>query len=640
MWQIKKIIIENILSFSKEEIELKNNQLTLIQGINSTDSGAHSNGSGKSTILECIKLSLTTNTIKNIKKKDIIRNGQSEGYLEMLLKNNSTGDEMLIKKTLHVSKSNKCEIIFNGKLQENLIDLNINESDRFILSKLEISSEELDNYFLISKERYISFFNSPDRSKKELLNQFSKADKLDSIDEFIKSDLKDLENKRASLENSISVFSGKIEVLTNQIQDIDEHKQNLQLSIHKSKENLKESENQIKDLKQQMLKIKDSEYFDKHIKDFDFKIQELKHKSLNEREGKMKLLNETLNQNKKSLEEIKEGEKDVYKMIVESESLLISTTVCPKCSYEFSLKDTDKDLKQIKDILIQTKEIQKEFKEERINAENKIQKIQKEIFSALEENSNKEDLDLLNNKLNDVVKEKGLNEFRQKTLLNEIESLKKIQERYNNQLQEFEKELNVDVKNKIKKEIDSHKNSISEIKKNIEDVEEILIAELSKVQSIINSFKTHIANNSLDYIQKKANEFMEKIKCSYRILINGYKLLSNGKLKDQITIGITRDGNNEESFGRFSGGEKAKADLSCILALNEIINYNVSPNGLDFIAIDEVLESVDEEGFINIINSLKQLNKTVFLITHVSPDYLHDVNKIVVKKQDGVSYIV
>ena len=56
--------------------------------------------------------------------------------------------------------------------------------------------------------------------------------------------------------------------------------------------------------------------------------------------------------------------------------------------------------------------------------------------------------------------------------------------------------------------------------------------------------------------------------------------------------------------------------MASILALQELINLN-SHEGLDWIEVDELLESLDATGIESIMECLESVNKTVSLITQL-----------------------
>lgn len=72
------------MSFSDAYIDLNTLGYTLIIGENNSKSdNTTSNGSGKSSILEAIMWCLTGETIRGIKGKDVLKQGEKEGFVKL-----------------------------------------------------------------------------------------------------------------------------------------------------------------------------------------------------------------------------------------------------------------------------------------------------------------------------------------------------------------------------------------------------------------------------------------------------------------------------------------------------------------------------------------------------------------------------
>ena len=100
-----------------------------------------------------------------------------------------------------------------------------------------------------------------------------------------------------------------------------------------------------------------------------------------------------------------------------------------------------------------------------------------------------------------------------------------------------------------------------------------------------------------------------------------------------------RDGIDCGSYHKFSGGEKARLNLACILSLHTLTNSNCEDGkGLDFIIIDELLDKSDEMGMATYCEALNKLGQTALLITQggVSEGYPH---KLLIVKKQGISTI-
>lgn len=152
-------------------------------------------------------------------------------------------------------------------------------------------------------------------------------------------------------------------------------------------------------------------------------------------------------------------------------------------------------------------------------------------------------------------------------------------------------------------------------------------------------FKSYIARKKIDALSLIVNDFLEKIGSDIRLRLEGFTVTKTGKLRDKISVQVMRDGIDCGSYHKFSGGEKARLNLACILSLHTLTNSNCEDGkGLDFIIIDELLDKSDEVGMATYCEALNKLGQTALLITQggVSEAYPH---KLLVVKKQGVSTI-
>lgn len=152
-------------------------------------------------------------------------------------------------------------------------------------------------------------------------------------------------------------------------------------------------------------------------------------------------------------------------------------------------------------------------------------------------------------------------------------------------------------------------------------------------------FKSYIANKKIDALSLIVNDFLEKIGSDIRLKLEGFTVTKTGKFRDKISVQVMRDGIDCGSYHKFSGGEKARLNLACILSLHTLTNSNCEDGkGLDFIIIDELLDKSDEVGMSTYCEALNKLGQTSLLITQggVSEGYPH---KLLIVKKQGVSTI-
>lgn len=165
------------------------------------------------------------------------------------------------------------------------------------------------------------------------------------------------------------------------------------------------------------------------------------------------------------------------------------------------------------------------------------------------------------------------------------------------------------------------------------------LKQLREQEQRFNQFKSYLANSKIKALSQITNEFLESIGSDIRIQFSGYTVLKTGKVREKISVSLVRDGVDCGSFGKFSEGEKARVNLSSILAMQKLVNSNCEDGkGLDLLVLDEILAAVDEEGNMKMFQSLNKLGITALVVSHghVSESYPHT---LVIRKEHGESRI-
>lgn len=692
MWQIESVQAKNFFSYKELKYKIVNNELTMIYGQNKDVSEKKSNGSGKSVLLDIIAFAITGDCLRKIKSsKKIISNGEKECYAQIELENKILKKNLKICRTLSIKSSQKISIFLNDKECNELKDLHTRESEKFIEEQLGVSFSDITNYYLISKFKYQSLFLANDTTKKDVINRFSQANIIDSIFKYIDDDLNDQNLTLQGLQNSLIKNKTTIELYEKQLEELiadqsdDKKKEDIsiiQAKIDQRKKVIDQSKfliielyastnivaETIKNKKQQIINEAELKKYDKTIDDINLSLtaKRLQYTQLRDKyKTDFALLDSEEIECKQSIKELEKNVKEFEKSIKELESYIAGEIECPKCKHHFILADSDFDIEEAKEN-IKALEVEK----------NKDEDIFKNINIQLQKL--KQDREQLNNEIRDEEKVLQLKAANIKVELDKIENQKLELTRSNNNILSEISELERQVKTKEqaiklnddnilneKKYIEQYNKEIEEVQKNKNDVTirqqtekiegesskgieiqddiDLLIVKIAKItewEKKFKRFKSFLANQSISQIQQQSNYFLKKMKCDMFVFIDGFRELSNGKLKEEITVELSRDGLEGEEFGAFSGGEKSVADLACILSMQNIINSTSHSGGLNFLGIDEILESVDSEGMDEVSKCLSQLNQTVLLIAHSQPNQLLDVNKLIIEKRNSISKII
>lgn len=687
MWVIPYIEAENFFSHEKIQYKLVNNELTMIYGNNFDRSKKKSNGSGKSVMLDCIAFAITGDTLRKLKTlKKIINNNASDCYSEVHLENEATKESLIINRSLGRKQAQKVSIIYNGEVQVQLVDLHPRESDKFICEKLGISFDDLLNYYLISKFKYKSLFLAGDTDKKEVINRFSKADIVDSVFPLIDKDIETYTTQYSEKNIKLTESKTKIQMYEEEMEKLvnEDIKEKIKKKVAEINGNIEIKKSNIKLLDEaidylnsnkevfnkKIIKFnnllntkKTIEELNKSIKGKETDLQNKRTEYTNVRKKYSSNFSKIDSDEKQYKSEKKTFEEDIdvfNDAIKELEKFIAGEIECPNCKHHFILADKQYNIEEGKKQIVElTKEKETSeknllehkkkdnFEQQRSNVEVLIkqdqQKLEKDASQIKSDTEKLEDEKKYINRIKDLVSGytlliKNIDE-KVKTKNQSKETNNTQIEQYKADIIEAKKENNKDAISSLNKKIELETESQVRLEKELLSIQENQ-KQVTEWKNKFKRFKSFLANQALVQIEQQSNYFLDKMKADMQVIIDGYRELSNGKLKEEITVELSRDGLEGEEFGAFSGGEKSNADLSSILAMQNIINSTSSSGGLNFLGIDEILESVDEEGMNDIVRCLSQLNQTILLIAHSQPNESIDVNKLIVEKRNGISKIL
>ena len=225
-----------------------------------------------------------------------------------------------------------------------------------------------------------------------------------------------------------------------------------------------------------------------------------------------------------------------------------------------------------------------------------------------------------------------------KSLETEIETLKGSIASYEKAIKDAKEVSEEDILQSLKKSQEEYRQELqcAEDKKN--EVEGRL-NELKSQEETFIEFKTYLANTKINAIAQITNEFLETIGSDIRVALSGYTILKSGKVRDKISVSLLRDGVDCGSFEKFSAGERVRVELASILSMNQLTNMNCEDGkGLDLLIADEVLDSADEQGLASVFKALNKTQLTSLVVSHGLTNEGYP-NKITIVKQNGVSYI-
>lgn len=624
MYSPVKLTVKNFISHTDSTFVFKKDALTLIFGKNEDDKeeGANSNGSGKSAIIEAITYALTGESYREVNKDDIIQDGEKEAYIYFELYNDFLKEKLVIERWIKKSSS-ICKVFINDKEKKELTS--VPEANKFILiDKIGFNSkEDLLNFFIINQDNSSSFFTNNDTKQKEIISRFIDTTAVNLA-------LKKIENERLSVVAEKSILVSKSLKFESSIDEysslIDDEENIIEITtdelIQPFKNEILENEQSIKDKTVSIQKI------NKEIKNTTSEMEVLQleienFSSYQELEKQIKL----------EIKDCRNKQAEVEQEKKKLELKLKEAISCPKCNHEFILKHEHENLDDIKKLLLQK---QKEY----ITVSEKDVELNKERIVVEQELKKMEVLISKYDKLNliatDCGRRKRTHEKDVQDLITRNEKLnKKVDAVLNEEKTASKIPAYTEKRNNLQLQLDEVQKEITAKEKIIEE-KDYQLFHLGK-----KGFLTYLANESIKTIEGYCNTFLNTMNTNLQVLINGYKILGNGEVRDKIEVFIVKNGIIKGKFDKYSGGQKERVKLASILTFFSLINNGLNGKGLDLLCLDESLDHLDELGQKKCLELLKTFKITTLVITHGHAETLLDgYNKVVIKYKNRESSIV
>jgi exonuclease SbcC len=513
----------------------------------------------------------------------------------------------------------------------------------------------------------------------------------------LQKEVKELDESNLSLleaYNEIKVMCEDNELET--VSEFDKMSEQYKNLLSEQKNSIKQIKGRIDDATATLKQSKDeqqkyAESYKKHCDDEtkltekDIALREKINSEISKIDVKLDKIEEDINANKKRQAELSA-------LISRNETLLNGAVVCPKCQHKFfvdediTVDDVKKTLDDLRSEERKKKEeaakLIKEFdfvdedgakKSEEIDSINakmkvraneldaeykklkslsvKVDQAESSVTSLRKQLTNAEnELDRLNGKI-EVMRNRlfgeitGILEGRVMNGKNYIEQqdssivfLKGQMSQYQQSKKELIEAPETDFEASLQESLEKYQDELKSAQKIASEIE-IKYNRLKEQELHFTMFKSYIANKKIDALSLIVNDFLEKIGSDIRLKLEGFTVTKTGKFRDKISVQVMRDGIDCGSYHKFSGGEKARLNLACILSLHTLTNSNCEEGkGLDFIIIDELLDKSDEVGMATYCEALNKLKQTSLLITQggVSEGYPH---KLLIVKKQGVSTI-
>ena len=595
---LKELLWSNAFSYGIDNrIKFDENPLTQLVG---------TNGAGKTSISLMLQEVLYGKNIKNIKKQDIANNKSGQKGYHIMLTFDKDGDEYIVE--LDRKSSLKFKLFKNGEDISSHTSLNTYKTLAEIIGipDFKIFCQLIYQHSTDS----LDFLTATDTNRKKFLISLLQLDKYIEYHEMFKSKARDLQldiNKDTGTVNTIQSW-------INNHENMDFVKQNLieiqpidpDWYLRKSK--YQENINNINSINR---KIATNNQYKKDLANLDSKyylgsapakpnpsLQELRthvrveENKYNDRQNKINQLSKVIGECPQCLQEVNESQKQE----------MIDTEVTDRDSIKRGIAETWEKISETEKIEIEIK---------RYNSEKtKFEDLNRLIDPTLDS----ETLDLadLKTKLSEIS-----------TLIKNAEIRQKSDEKENLKISAHNSKVDV-----VVAQLDKMRKDLQE--KNIELMEKENLAnviELLKKTFGTNGLVSYKIESSVKELEKKINEYLAEL-TYFQIY---FKLAG-----EKLNIEVVDDIGNITSISNLSSGERARVNISTILAIRSILS-SLTSTKINLLILDEVIGVIDAEGKEKLSEVLLKENLNTFIVSH---DWNHPlIPRINIIKEHHISRI-
>jgi DNA repair exonuclease SbcCD ATPase subunit len=543
MIEFQQVKFQNFLSFGNTPTIFKFNthQRTVIIG---------KNGEGKSTIIDVLIYALFGKPFRKIKKAKLINNiNDGELLVELDFKIKYTQ-----YKIIRGIKPNVFDIYIDGVLVPQ--DSKIKDYQKYLEKDiLNLNYTTFTQIVILGSSSYVPFMRMYTNTKREIIEDILNISVFSRMNELLKQDLKEAEQKLLLLEKDKELAKKQYSFLyekytTNSISK--------EKRLEEKNETINTLEQDIQELSLEIDQLKDQLY-----PDCDQTYIAQKTEKLNKLDNLLSFINKNIKSCKKKILFYQKND------------------ICPECDQKIDHFHKEKKL-----LDLQTKS--KEYNEAVLNTTPKIsassefiQEMNKKI------NSNKEKQKIIDKK-----------KIKYNQIQSQIEYLKSDIEEINNTEYEF---VSLEELETLKEEVKTTDAKVVELKKKMN----IMRKGLDILKD--NGAKTAIIKFYLPFINQIINEFLEKFNFNIKFLFD-----------ENFDEHIRGRGYKDFSYGNFSEGQKLRIDLALMFTWREVAKKKNSAS-TNLLFFDEILDSaMDSEGVSNFIDILDTPNESIntFIISH------------------------
>ena len=648
---ITKVTIKNFLSIGDVSYDVPATGFTLISGDSDSFS---SNGSGKSSIMgESICWALFGETTKGLTGDDVIRRGQDDCSVEVVVFSKKDMREFTIKRT------RKDGLEVNHRGNDHVSGIRMADRQTWLENFLGFNKQLFLASVYFSQENLLMLAKLTDSEKTNMITDLLGFEQYDELGDKVlakihkyEKEISEREDEKIMYEKDFAVHKEKISGLESAIADKDRQINDFNNTV-KTYQCKIESLQTNGDIEQEFIPI-----------DYDIQILTLT-KSQESFSNKIEAVREAIDSVQVEYQEMSrksttlkvkiEGKTEGIETVKSEMDKLLSLDVndrCDKCGAIITKENIDLFIMELKRRITHLKGELSTFETDLQTTEGLLREIGKRRLALCDKELGFiKDKSTIAPRVLELQHLRSKQEEKQKELLIIKEKAKGEINKYNSLIDDYSlrllevgterHELNnertgvaCDVK-LLESNVDRMGSIIGKTKVDIEKMEFWKIAFSPKgIRSVIlDRFCNDINSTINGYLSTVSGGTMS-------IMITPTKTTKKGEERNKIGLSIQLDA-QEVKYESLSGGEKRRVDVSLCFGLNKFVSdkYQVLNGLLGIVVLDEVFSFLDKSGEESVAELLwhEGQTKSVFVIDHALNLSSFADRIWIVKKNKGIS---
>lgn len=628
MLRFKKATATNYLSIGEVEINLDNQGLVLIEGINDANETFQSNGSGKSTLLSIVTYALFNKTPNGL-TADAVINRQAKKNMVVTLEFEKDGVPYRIERYRKHKKHKNTTKFYQG--ENDLTTDKVADTDKRIQSVFGIDYLTYMNSIMYGQGDVEIFAKTTDKGKKQILENLADI----GVYRFAQDVAKEKAKEAQAL---VDDYERQIETKQREMDFIDTAYENELAGYQNTASSITHLKSTIATLKEDIKQEQTAVATEKAT--IQTKLVAINEKVDQATQGGQvdATIVAKLDEAKANVAKLATAKLSVQQRLTANQTALQKVTTetnCYVCGAPLNADHREKEIARL------TTDIQKDtdYLAQLEQAITQYTNVQNEVQAQYDTAWNQ--VQTINSNYQQLVQQRYTIQAQMDAVGNHLAVLESNLAQEEAKLEAYQEvtvpKLDTKKKEQLAKEKDELRQKLTD-KKNDAEQYKVLAEEVFSNKGI----RSDVLDLVTPFLNERANKYLAILSGSdIEIKFSTQTTTAKGDLKDKFDLEVI-NGSGGETYQANSAGEKKRIDLAISFAIQDLVQSkaNIAVNlGL----YDECFDGLDSIGCENVIKILKERQKdvsSIFVITHSEELKALFENVITMKKDNGKSYLV